>query len=82
MLIDRCWLAGGAAPEWAVLRARLAALPRPVFPLEGRDVLALGVAEGPRVGTLLREVRRWWLECGCTATPDACQAELARRVGR
>jgi poly(A) polymerase len=80
VLIDRCWLAGGAAPEWAVLRARLAALPRPVFPLEGRDVLALGVAEGPRVGTLLREVRRWWLEGGCTATPDACRAELARRV--
>ena len=37
------------------LRARLAALPRPVFPLEGRDVLALGEPEGPRVGALLRE---------------------------
>ncbi len=80
VLIDRSWLAGGAAPEWAALRARLAALPRPVFPLEGRDVLALGMAEGPRVGTLLREVRRWWLDGGCTATPDACRAELARRL--
>jgi poly(A) polymerase len=80
VLIDRCWLAGGAAPEWATLRARLTALPRPVFPLEGRDVLALGEAEGPRVGTLLREVRQWWLDGGCTATPDACRVELARRL--
>ena len=67
ILIDRCWLAGGDAPEWAALRARLAALPRPVFPLEGRDVLALGEPEGPRVGALLRAVRRWWLDGGCVA---------------
>ncbi len=80
ILIDRSWLAGGAAPEWAALRARLAATPRPVFPLEGRDVLSLGVAEGPQVGVLLRAVRRWWLDGGCTATPDACREELARRL--
>jgi poly(A) polymerase len=82
MLIDRAWLAGGAAPEWNALRARLAALPRPVFPLEGRDVLALGVPEGPRVGALLREVRRWWLDGGCTAPPEATRAELARKAGQ
>ena len=80
MLIDRSWLAGGAAPEWAALRARLAASPAPLFPLEGRDVLALGVAEGPRVGALLRAVRQWWLDGGCTAGADACRAELARQV--
>jgi poly(A) polymerase len=78
MLIDRSWLAGGAAPEWQALRARLAALPRPVFPLEGRDVLALGEPEGPRVGAMLREVRRWWLDGGCTAAAEACRAELTR----
>jgi poly(A) polymerase len=82
LLIDRAWLAGGAAPEWNALRARLAALPRPVFPLEGRDVLALGVPEGPRVGALLREVRRWWLDGGCTAPPEATRAELARKAGQ
>ncbi len=80
VLIDRSWLAGGAKPEWSALRARLAAMPRPVFPLEGRDVLALGEAEGPRIGALLREVRRWWLDGGCAATPDACRAELAKRL--
>jgi poly(A) polymerase len=80
MLIDRCWLAGDAVPEWAALRTRLAALARPLFPLEGRDVLALGVAEGPRVGALLRAVRQWWLDGGCIATAEACRAELAQRI--
>jgi len=80
ILIDRAWLAGGAAPASAVLRARLAAMPRPVFPLEGRDVLALGEPEGPRVGALLRAVRQWWLEGGCVADKQACRAELLRRM--
>jgi len=78
LLIDRCWLAGGAAADWAALRARLAALPRPVFPLEGRDALALGVPQGPRVGALLRDVRRWWLDGGCVNGAEACRVELAR----
>jgi poly(A) polymerase len=80
VLIDRSWLAGGAAPEWAALRARLAALSAPRFPLEGRDVLALGVAEGPQVGAMLRAVRQWWLEGGCVASAEACRAELTRQV--
>jgi poly(A) polymerase len=80
MLIDRAWLAGGATPDFTGLRARLAALPRPVFPLEGRDVLALGVPEGPRVGSLLRTVRRWWLDGGCTASAADCRGELLRRM--
>ena len=79
-LIDRTWLAGGSAPGWAALRARLAATPRPVFPLEGRDVLALGEPEGPRVGALLRAVRQWWLFGGCVADKTACLAELADRL--
>ncbi len=80
MLIDRAWLAGGNAPEWAALRARLAATPHVVFPLEGRDVLALGEPEGPRVGVLLRAVRQWWLDGGCIADKTACRAELMRRM--
>jgi poly(A) polymerase/tRNA nucleotidyltransferase (CCA-adding enzyme) len=79
-LIDRTWLADGIAPEWAALRARLAAIPRPVFPLEGRDVLALGEPEGPRVGAMLRAVRQWWLDGGCVADKEACRAELVRRL--
>ena len=79
VLAGRSWLAGDG-PGWDGLRARLAALPRPVFPLEGRDVLALGLPPGPRVGALLRDTRGWWLAGGCRADADACRAELARRA--
>jgi poly(A) polymerase/tRNA nucleotidyltransferase (CCA-adding enzyme) len=80
VLIGRCWLAGGDDPGWVELRARLGAMPCPVFPLEGRDVLALGEPEGPRVGGLLRAVRQWWLDGGCVGDKEACRAELLRRL--
>lgn len=79
-LTGRAWLAGDGGPEWAALQARLATLSRPVFPLEGRDALALGVPPGPAVGELLREVRAWWMGGGCRAGAAACRAELARRL--
>lgn len=72
-LIDRTWLDGDAET-----RGRLAVMQRPVFPLEGRDVVALGVPAGPTVGALLRDVRTWWLAGGCIADRAACLAELAR----
>jgi poly(A) polymerase len=34
---------------------------RPKFPVDGRDVKALGVTEGPRVGALLHELEQWWI---------------------
>jgi hypothetical protein len=57
-------------------------LPKPVFPLEGRDVLALGVPPGPRVGALLRATRAWWLIGGCDAGLEDCRAELVRALSR
>jgi poly(A) polymerase/tRNA nucleotidyltransferase (CCA-adding enzyme) len=77
-LIDRTWL--DADPTATTVRRRLAKLPQPEFPLEGRDVLALHVTPGPLVGALLREVRQWWIEGGCVADRPACEAELARRA--
>lgn len=79
-LLDRTWLDGAATREWPHLRARLTALPQPVFPLEGNDLLALGVAPGRQVGALLRAMRAWWLDGGCVATKDGCHAELMRRL--
>jgi poly(A) polymerase len=80
LVVGRTWLEGGTGPAWDSLRHRLATIPRPVFPLEGRDVVALGVPPGPRVGALLRAVRAWWLDGGCQADTAACQAELRRRI--
>ena len=78
ILIGRSWLAGAATPEWTRLREHLAQLPRPIFPLEGRDVLALGLSPGPDVGAALRKVRAWWLAGGCGANAAACRTELRR----
>ena len=72
-LIDRTWLDGDADA-----RRRLSGMPRPVFPLEGRHVVALSVPAGPTVGALLRDVRQWWLHGGCVANRTACLTELAR----
>ena len=80
ILIGRSWLAGAATLEWTRLRERLAQLPRPVFPLEGRDALAVGLAPGPDVGAVLRQVRAWWLAGGCRADAIACRAELSRII--
>jgi poly(A) polymerase len=94
-LIDRTWLSeaglseaalseaalDGSGPDGSAdVRRRLAGMRRPVFLLEGRDVLALGIPAGPAVGTLLRDVRQWWLDAGCIADRAACVAELARRA--
>ena len=48
-------------------------------PLRGRDVLELGVGEGPEVSALLNEVEDWWLMGGCHAGRDDCLVELRRR---
>ncbi len=77
-LPGRAWLAGDGSLDWVHLQERLSRLPRPVFPLEGRDALALGVAPGPAVGALLRAAREWWMAGGCVADRAACRAELAR----
>jgi poly(A) polymerase len=74
-LIDRTWLDGDAD-----VRQRLSGMSRPVFPLEGRHVVALGIPAGPAVGRLLRDVRQWWLDGGCIADRAACLTELARRA--
>ncbi|MFH5925801.1 CCA tRNA nucleotidyltransferase [Roseomonas xinghualingensis] len=76
--VTRAW--GWQGPDdaaWARFRERIAAMPRPVFPLQGRDALAMGVKPGPEMGRLLAETRRWWLEGGCTADAEACRAQLA-----
>jgi poly(A) polymerase/tRNA nucleotidyltransferase (CCA-adding enzyme) len=89
LLVARSWLAQarpreGAVPDdvdraaWAALRARIMAEPVPVFPLAGRDALALGLPPGKAMGEALEEVRRWWLARGCADDHAACVVELRR----
>jgi poly(A) polymerase/tRNA nucleotidyltransferase (CCA-adding enzyme) len=81
VLVGRVWLADMPADESARVRARLSALPKPVFPLVGRDALALGARPGPAVGAALRRVRDWWVEGGCVAGWIACRDRLQAELG-
>lgn len=79
VLIGRSWLAV-EAQALGDARYRLAAMTRPVFPLEGRDGLALGAEPGPKLGQALRRVRGWWLAGGCMATQGECRARLREEL--
>ena len=35
---------------------------RPKFDLDSKDVLGMGINEGPLVGSILKEVEEWWAE--------------------
>lgn len=48
----------------------------PVFPLRGRDVLALGVQAGEQVGELLSAIKAWWIEQDFEPDAEACRARL------
>ncbi len=74
-LVRRTWLAQDEQPGWENLRARIAVTPRPVFPLQGRDITAMGIAPGPRVGELLAELRSWWWNNGCVADFETCRTK-------
>jgi len=81
VLLDRTWLEqadlwGSASVEWDGVRARLAGMPRPVFPLTGKDAVAGGIKPGPEMGRVLRRVEGWWMAGGCVAGREACLAEL------
>jgi poly(A) polymerase/tRNA nucleotidyltransferase (CCA-adding enzyme) len=82
ILIGRSFLRHEPGPAAEALRTRLAAMPPPIFPLQGRDGMALGIAPGPALGEALRRVRIWWLAGGCIATAEECRAELVRVAAR
>jgi poly(A) polymerase/tRNA nucleotidyltransferase (CCA-adding enzyme) len=82
ILAGRSWLAEPANENRESLRARLAAIEPPVFPLQGRDLTALGISPGPRIGETLAAVRAWWLEGGCRAELEACRKQALVMLGR
>jgi poly(A) polymerase len=47
---------------WTELLRQALEIRIPEFPLKGRDVLALGLPHGPRIGQALESVQRWWEE--------------------
>lgn len=51
------------------------------FPIAGRDLLAIGVPRGPRVGVILAAVEGWWAAQDFRPDRDACLAEARRMSG-
>ncbi len=88
VLDARIWLHQAAQPRTAAenaaftqLRDRLRRIETPVFPIAGRDVVALGGHAGPEIGRIMGLVRQWWLDGGCHAGADACRARIKHYLG-
>jgi poly(A) polymerase len=59
------WAASGAEPDdqrWSALLVLSEQWKKPVFPLDGRDAMAEGIEEGPKIGEVLREIEQTWIE--------------------
>ena len=66
-------------PRLADLLALAASWKPPRFPLKGRDVTALGILPGKRVGELLAAVRAWW-ESGDFAADRAASLQRLKEI--
>jgi len=67
------WADSGAAPSdrsWREALTLSARWQAPVFPLKGSDLAALGEAEGPALGALLRRLEAEWVAEGFAADRD------------
>ena len=51
-----------------------------VLPVQGQDVLDLGVTAGPGVGKLLRDLEQWWVIEDFQPDRQACLAELKKGI--
>ncbi|MCB9978935.1 MAG: CCA tRNA nucleotidyltransferase [Rhodospirillales bacterium] len=78
ILLDAaCNRASGAVAENLMFVRRTA---RPVFPVSGKDVMAAGLASGPQVGDVLRELESWWVDQDCAPDRAALLACIRERL--
>jgi poly(A) polymerase len=55
--------------------AEAAVWEKPVFPIQGEDILELGAKPGPKIGEILRHVEEWWILRDFRPTRNECLAE-------
>ncbi len=70
------WAGANADDGWAALVADGDDWQPKKFPLQGADVMALGVPRGPEVGVVLRATEDWWIEDGFRADRASCLRQL------
>lgn len=66
----------GTLAEWAAAIHLITDWPVPELPIGGRDLLDLGIAKGPQIGAILRELERWWIEQGFRPDRTAMLARM------
>jgi len=76
LVLYRWALNGGDNTAWGTTADLPLTDPPPAFPLGGDDVMALGIAPGPRVGELLAAVEEWWVDRDFADDPDALRERL------
>ncbi len=79
---DLIWLAAaetGGGPGAAL--AELVQWDSPKLPLGGDDLLGLGLPPGPRLGAVLAEVERWWVDRDFQPGHAACLAHAKTLIG-
>jgi poly(A) polymerase len=77
------WAAMGAAADdkaWRALLSLVEGWKSPVFALDGNDVMAAGIEEGPEIGKLLREIEGWWVEQDFAPDRPALLARLKQAI--
>lgn len=75
------WAESDTESPWRAVLAQADGWTPPVFPIAGRDVSALGIAQGPRVGELLRAVEDWWIAEDFRPDRAACLSRLRAEAG-
>jgi poly(A) polymerase len=83
-MVLAAWAASGDGRDrerWHTALATQTWVP-PVLPINGQDIMALGVAAGPGLGQLRATVEDWWLARDFAPDRAACLAELAHIVAR
>jgi poly(A) polymerase len=73
------WARGRASkadPKWQALLDLPKRWPIPKLPINGQDMLAAGIASGPQMGEMLRELEDWWVARDFLATRE----ELLERL--
>ncbi|NBN76871.1 CCA tRNA nucleotidyltransferase [Microvirga tunisiensis] len=76
LAIAACRAGGGDPAALVALRPLLEAWPVPVFPVGGRDLVALGLPKGPALGATLARLRQAWVASDYAAS----RADLLRLV--
>ncbi len=76
VFLDRLLLQSGAGEAARRLLALADDWRAPGFPLDGEAIKAAGVAQGPDIGRVRREVEAWWVAHDFPEDPTALEAAL------